>query len=71
MNARDTVIEPVQRLRSFLEESWAELKRVHFPTRAETQGATVVVVLGVVVVAAYLGLVDFVVTQAIFWLLPQ
>jgi preprotein translocase subunit SecE len=69
MNARETIVEPVQRLRSFMEESWGELKKVHFPSRKETQAATLVVVLGVLVVAAYLGLVDFVVTKTIQLLL--
>jgi preprotein translocase subunit SecE len=69
MNARETIVEPVQRLRSFVEESWSELKKVHFPSRKETQAATLVVVLGVLVVAAYLGLVDFVVTKTIQLLL--
>ena len=45
-------------LRRYLSESWAELKKVHFPTRKEMQAATVVVVVGVIIVALYLSLVD-------------
>ncbi len=32
---------------------------MHWPTRKETQAATIAVIIGVVIVAAYLGLVDF------------
>ncbi len=60
MNALESLKQPVTRSREFLEESWSELKKVHFPGRKETQAATIVVIIGVVVVALYLGLVDFV-----------
>jgi preprotein translocase SecE subunit len=33
---------------------------VHWPTRDETRAATIAVLIGVAVVAVYLGLVDFV-----------
>jgi preprotein translocase subunit SecE len=59
--------QPVVRSREFLEECWAELKKVHWPTRQETQRATVAVIVGVVIVAAYLGLCDFVLS----WLLRR
>ena len=60
MNALESLKQPVVRSREFLEESWAELKKVHWPSRKETQAATLVVIIGVTIVAAYLGLVDFV-----------
>ena len=56
---------PIARSREFLEECWAELKKVHWPTRDETRAATIAVVIGVVVVALYLGLVDFVLSVVI------
>ena len=59
--------QPVVRSREFLEECWAELKKVHWPTWPETRAATLAVVIGVVVVATYLGLVDFVLS----WLMRQ
>ena len=65
MNALDSLKQPVTRSREFLEECWAELKKVHFPTRAETQAATLVVIVGVVFVALYLGLVDVVLSWLI------
>jgi preprotein translocase subunit SecE len=60
MNALESLKQPVTRSREFLEECWSELKKVHFPSRKETQAATIVVIVGVLVVAVYLGLVDFV-----------
>ncbi len=69
MDALETIKQPITRSVTFLEECWAELKKVHWPTRKETQAATVAVVIGVVIVALYLGVVDFVVTRAIHWML--
>ena len=65
MNALDSLKQPVARSREFLEECWAELKKVHFPTRKETQAATLVVIIGVVIIAVYLGLVDVVLSWII------
>ena len=65
MNAPESIKQPVTRSREFLEECWAELKKVHWPSRKETQAATIVVIIGVTIVALYLGLVDFVVSWII------
>ena len=43
-----------------MEECWAELKKVHWPTRDETRAATIAVVIGVGVMALYLGVIDMV-----------
>ncbi len=51
---------PIELSRTFLEECWAELKKVHWPTRDETRAATIAVIIGVAVVALFLGVVDFV-----------
>ena len=59
MSALETVKGPLGRAGQFLEECWTELKRVHFPTRKETQAATLVVIVSVAVVGVYLGAVDF------------
>ena len=61
----ESLKQPVARSREFLEECWAELKKVHWPTRAETQAATIAVVVSVFIVALYLGLVDFVLSWVI------
>ena len=65
MNALESLKQPVTRSREFLEECWTELKKVHWPSRKETQAATLVVIIGVVVVAVYLGLVDIVLSWVI------
>ena len=53
------------RSREFLGECWAELKKVHWPTREETRAATIAVIIGVVVVSVYLGLVDWMLSSVI------
>lgn len=65
MNTPDILKNPVTRSREFLEECWSELKKVHWPSREETRAATIAVIVGVSVVALYLGLVDFVVSLII------
>ena len=65
MSALETVKGPIARAGQFLEECWAELKRVHFPTRKETQAATLVVIVSVTVVGLYLGVVDVVLSWVI------
>jgi preprotein translocase subunit SecE len=62
MDALESIKQPVTRSREFLQECWIELKKVHWPTRKETQAATLVVIIGVMVVALYLGLVDVVIS---------
>src|SRR5207248_169728 len=42
MKALESLKQPVTRSREFLEECWAELKKVHWPNRKETQAAKVV-----------------------------
>jgi preprotein translocase subunit SecE len=67
MSALESIKQPVARSREFLEECWAELRKVHWPSRKETQSATLVVIVGVLFVALYLGLVDFVLS----WFIHQ
>lgn len=43
----------------FIAESYAELKKVNWPTKDEVVSQTVVVVFSLVVVSAVLALVDF------------
>jgi preprotein translocase subunit SecE len=65
MNAPESLKQPVTRSVEFLQDCWTELKKVHWPTRKETQAATLVVIIGVTIVALYLGLVDFVLSWII------
>ena len=50
---------------NFFAEVWAELKKVHFPTRKETYAATIVVLVVTVLVAVFLGAVDFAVAHLV------
>jgi preprotein translocase subunit SecE len=65
MNAPESLKQPVTRSVEFLQECWVELKKVHFPSRKETQAATLVVIIGVTIVALYLGVADFVLSWII------
>ena len=69
MSAIDDVKQLPVRSREFLEECWAELKKVHWPTTKETQAATMAVIFGVVIVATYLGLLDFTLARLLQWVL--
>jgi preprotein translocase subunit SecE len=60
MTIREFFQRPTEHSRQFLDECWAELKKVHWPTRDETRAATIAVVIGVAVMALYLGVVDLV-----------
>ena len=59
------VRDSVLRATDFFAEVWAELKKVHFPTRKETYAATVVVLVVTVLVAVFLGVVDFAVSHVV------
>jgi len=47
----------------FIKEAWIELKKVAWPSQKETLGATAVVLVLVILVSAYLGLVDMLLTR--------
>jgi preprotein translocase subunit SecE len=59
--ARDSV----RHLTEFFEESWQELKKVHWPSRKETYAATLVVIVLVILISIFLALVDLGLTKAI------
>jgi len=65
MDTLESIKQPVARSRAFLEECWAELKKVHWPTRKETQATTIVVIVFVILIALYLGVVDTVLSFVI------
>jgi preprotein translocase subunit SecE len=46
-------------VRQFVAEAWLELSKVTWPNRKETLGTTGVVLVLVILIAVYLGLVDF------------
>jgi preprotein translocase subunit SecE len=49
----------------FIFEAWQELKKVHWPSRKETYAATAVVIVVVLLISAYLAVVDLALTKAI------
>jgi preprotein translocase subunit SecE len=61
----EKVQDGVRRLSEFFQESWQELKKVHWPSRKETYAATLVVIIVVVLISVYLALVDLGLTKAI------
>ncbi len=59
------VQDGLQHAIQFLEESWQELKKVHWPSRKETYAATLVVIILVILISVYLAVVDLGLTKAI------
>jgi preprotein translocase subunit SecE len=57
----------VDSIRLFMAEVRAELKKVSFPTRAETMGSTTVVIIFCVLMSLYLSAVDSVLS----WLVAK
>ena len=55
----------VRHASEFVQESWQELKKVHWPSRKETYAATLVVIIVVVLISVYLALVGLALTKAI------
>ena len=51
-------MERLKRLRQFLVEVWVELKKTTWPGRAEVTGTTMVVIVTVLICAAFLWVVD-------------
>ncbi len=53
----------------FLKESKNEISKVVFPTRQEVVGATLVVIVSVIVVSLFLGAVDLGLSKAMTYLM--
>jgi preprotein translocase SecE subunit len=54
---------------SFVKEAWSELSKVHYPTPRDTLRATAVVVVVSLLMAAWLGVIDFFATRIVRQLL--
>jgi preprotein translocase subunit SecE len=61
----EKVRDSVPRATNFLSEVWAELRKVHWPTRKETYAATAVVIVVTIIVTVFLGVVDFAVSHIV------
>jgi preprotein translocase subunit SecE len=55
----DKVRQIFQKIVQFLKEAKVELKKVTWPTRKQTLASTSVVIIVVIIVSAFLGIVDF------------
>ena len=49
----------MQKIRQFLSDAKAELKKVTWPTRKQTTASTLVVIIIVFIMAIYFGIIDF------------
>jgi len=58
----------MRRIILFFQESFAELKKVTWPSRDEATASTKVVLVSVIIIAAILGLVDFVLFKLVDWI---
>jgi preprotein translocase subunit SecE len=58
MGRRGDPVERLRRLKQFLVEVVAELKKTTWPSRREVYGTTVVVIVAVLICAVYLWVVD-------------
>jgi len=52
----------------FFQESFAELKKVTWPSREDVMASTKVVLVSTLLIAAVLGLVDFVLFKLVDWI---
>jgi len=52
----------------FFQESFAELKKVTWPSRDEATASTKVVLLSTLIIAGILGLVDFILFKLVDWI---
>jgi preprotein translocase subunit SecE len=61
-------IEGMKRIILFFQESYAELRKVTWPSRDEAVASTKVVLVSTLLIAAMLGLVDFILFKLVDWL---
>ena len=55
----------MDRLREFRKDVWVEAGKVSWPTREELRDSTTVVIITVLLVAAFIGIVDQVLNRAV------
>jgi len=59
----------MKKIIDFIKESYAELKKVTWPSRDDVVAQTVVVVVSVVFVSIALAIIDFISFKAIEWII--
>jgi preprotein translocase subunit SecE len=55
----------ISQIKKFLTQTKIELKKVSWPNKNELVGSTVVVIITVLFLSAYIGIVDFVVSKLV------
>jgi len=58
----------MKRIITFFQESYAELKKVTWPSRDEAFASTRVVLVSTIIIAVMLGLVDFILFKFVDWI---
>jgi len=58
----------MRRIIQFFQESFAELRKVTWPSRDEAVASTKVVLVSTLLIAGMLGLVDFILFKLVDWL---
>jgi len=61
-------VESFARLKQFVGETWAELKKTTWPSKREVYGTTLVVIVTVLVCAVYLFVVDMILSSGMNFL---
>lgn len=54
-----------ERIRQFLREVRAEMEKVTWPGRDEVRAATIIIIVLVLILAAFIGVVDFIVSRVL------
>jgi preprotein translocase subunit SecE len=57
----------MRRIVQFFQESYAELRKVTWPSREEAMASTKVVLVSTLIIAGMLGLVDFILFKLVDW----
>ena len=65
------MVGSVMRFRQYMGEVWSELKKTTWPAKKEVYGTTVVVIVTVLICAAYLYVVDLILQAGIQAILGQ
>ena len=69
MNPADKIKSWAQSTKQFYTDVRSEMKKVSWPARQEVVGTTVVVIVAVFFFGLYLGLVDYLLTLGLNWVL--
>ena len=64
-------VQPENRFTQFYRETTAELRKVVWPTREQAQNLTVIVLVVVVIMAAFLGTIDAILSRILEFLLVR